>query len=365
MDFVLYQSSYLSSVVTYNDTQDWHGWKGHDDDIKQHGLPFCPGHEFSGIIVEKGALVGPHLNIGDRVAVPFILACGSCKECNIGKPTVCLHQEQPGFTCYGSFAEFVKVDRAKRNLRHIPKGVSFVEAAALGCRFTTAYRAVIQQGLDLDIMSKIDHIGSSSSRVSWSERKKIVAIFGCGGLGLSCIMIAKAFQNEGKIASIIAIDISSKALGKAKQLGADYTINVNQLEKKNTSVQEKVLQVTNGIGADLSIDAAGFQSTCEDALYCTRRGCRMVQVGLPIGSRRPNIDMGFVAAREIQIVGSHGFDANDLPILLNYVQNRRLDVKKLIEKEVSLEEGVSALMDMDQTSPLGMTMITNFSKSKL
>jgi len=87
----------------------------------------------------------------------------------------------------------------------------------------------------------------------------------------------------------------------------------------------------------------------------------MVQVGLPIGSTRPpQIDMGLVAAREIEIVGSHGFAAVDLPSLLNLVKAGRLDVKKLIEKEVTLEEGVQALMNMDNESPLGMTMITKF-----
>jgi alcohol dehydrogenase len=258
-----------------------------------------------------------------------------------------------------------------------------VEAAALGCRFTTAYRAVVQQGLGLEFAQHNSKNGncdgndnvndivclnnSSSTASSWSKREKVVAIFGCGGLGLSCLMIAKAFQKEGNITSIIAIDVSTKALDKAIELGADHVINARDLQKQkqtqqqqHQSVKEKLLELTNGLGAEVSIDAAGFKATCENALVCTRRGCRMIQVGLPIGSHRPEIDMGFVAAREIQIVGSHGFSANDLPSLLTLVQQGRLDVKKLIEKEVTLEEGVHALMNMDKTSPLGMTMITNF-----
>ncbi len=333
----------------------------------KHGLPFIPGHELSGIIIEKGVLVNDEkLKIGDKVAIPFILSCGSCMECNVGKPTVCLHQEQPGFTCYGSFAEYVRVDRAIRNVRHIPNGVVFVEAAALGCRFTTAYRAVIQQGLGLHINyhnGKMNYEPSLYSSL-WLKREKTIAIFGCGGLGLSCIMITKAFKTEGNIKNIIAIDVSANALDKALELGADHIVNVSQLpNQSNQSIIESIMKLTNGLGAEISIDAAGFQSTCENALFCTRRGCRMVQVGLPIGSHRPNIDMGLVAGREIEIVGSHGFAANDLPLLLHLVSNKRLDVSKLIEKEVSLEEGVQTLMNMDTTSPLGMTMITDFSKS--
>lgn len=339
--------------------------KGHDDDIKNFGLPFIPGHELSGIIIEKGSNVNDDkLKIGDRVAVPFILSCGSCAECNIHKPTVCLDQEQPGFTCYGSFAEYVKIDRAERNLRLIPPDVSFVEAAALGCRFTTAYRAVVQQGLGI-----IEGAGMDSSRCSsrentaissWLNRDKTVAVFGCGGLGLSCLMVAKAFQCEGRITTIIAVDISTKALEKAKELGADHTINVKDALYNNDQIREKVFQLTNGLGAEISIDAAGFKATCENALYCTRRACKMIQVGLPIGSKRPEINMGFVAGREIEIIGSHGFAANDLPSLLKLVQLKKLDVKKLIEREVTLKEGAEALMQMDNGSPLGMTMITKF-----
>ena len=332
-------------------------------------MPFIPGHELSGIIVEKGSnITDDTLNIGDKVAVPFILSCGSCAECHIQKPTVCLNQEQPGFTCYGSFAEYVKIDRAVRNMRHIPNGVSFVEAAALGCRFTTAYRAIVQQGLGLDNRNmNVEEITTNAS--SWSERDKTIAIFGCGGLGLSCLMISRAFQQEGKITTIIAIDVSTKALHKAIELGADHTINVKEFNYDDEKIRHKVLELTNGLGAEISVDAAGFKSTCENALYCTRRGCKMIQVGLPIGSKRPDINMGFVAGREIEIIGSHGFAANDLPSLLELVKLKKLDVKQLIEEEVTLEEGIEALMNMDNGSPLGMTMITKFinheSSSKL
>jgi len=374
---------------------DWHGWKGHDDDIKKHGFPFIPGHELSGIIFETPSSLSSTLQIGTKVAIPFILSCGSCIECNVtNTPTICLNQKQPGFTCFGSFAEYIKIDRAKRNLRIIPNGVSFVEAAALGCRFTTAYRAVVQQGLGLEMRQQqsLQHSNDNSNRIntscnsttnscdsiSWLKRKKSIAIFGCGGLGLSCIMIAKAFQKEGMIHSIIAIDISKNALQKANELGATHIIHTSNNNKSDINhqtsmnesvhVQEKIRQYTNGLGVEISIDAAGFKTTCENALYATRQGCKMIQVGLPIDTHskeRPNINMGFVAAKEIEIVGSHGFDANDLPNLLELIQQGRLDLKALIEKEVTLEEGAQVLMNMEQSSPLGMTMITKFDTSSV
>lgn len=313
---------------------DWHGWKGHDSDIEDHGLPFVPGHEVSGIVVE----VGPNVrkfSIGDRVAVPFILSCGCCRECDPAgrnRPTICERQEQPGFTMMGSFAEYLALPRADRNLSVVPERVSFVEAAALGCRFTTAYRAVVQQG----------NISA----------QKTVAVFGCGGLGLSCVMIAAASKKSDL--RIIAIDLNNEALHKAKCVGATDVVNA----KKAVEVRKSIMELTNGMGADLTIDAAGFKQTCEDAVWTTRRGGRMVQVGLPIGGQDPVIPMGLVAGREIEIFGSHGCEPKDMPDILNLVASGRLNPKVLVEREVGLAEGAKAIMDMDNGSPTGITMVT-------
>jgi alcohol dehydrogenase len=122
------------------------------------------------------------------------------------------------------------------------------------------------------------------------------------------------------------------------------------------------MEVTDG-GACLAIDAAGFKATCEDAVHCARRGGRIIQVGLPIGDQHPIVPMGMVAGKELEIMGSHGCAAEDMPEILSLVQNGKLDPKKLIEREVSLEEGAKALMAMDHGSPIGMVMITTFSNT--
>ena len=330
---------------------DWHGWKGHDDDIRQHGLPFIPGHEFSGVVIQVGAGVQQQqqqqeeetgiLCPGDRVVAPFILSCGACTYCQGDRSTICLHQQQPGFTYPGSFAEFVAIPRAHRNVKRIPDTVSLVQAAALGCRFTTAYRAVLQQG-----------------RLQAGEQ---VAIWGCGGVGLSCILCAVA-QKPGKI---IAVDVSAASLDKARALGATHTVLI-VAGNDTTKARDDVRKLTHDHqGCDLSIDAAGFASTCENAVYCTKRGGRMVQVGLPIGETAPLVPMGLVAAHEIEIYGSHGFAADDLPRLLDMVANGSINPSVLVEQEVSLEEGAKALMDMDKGSPLGITVITRFRNSHL
>jgi alcohol dehydrogenase len=310
---------------------DWHGWKGHDSDIIHHGLPFVPGHEVSGIITQVGNNVSS-FQIGDRVAVPFILSCGDCSYCQRNRPTVCTEQKQPGFTQYGGFAEYLALPRAERNLAHIPSNVSFQQAAALGCRFTTAYRAVLQQG-----------------RLSANDT---IAIFGCGGLGLSCIMLAVA---QGcKI--IIAVDVTENALKKAKQLGATHTLNTRNMD---APFLRQMMEEIVDDGVDVSIEASGFVSACESAIRCTRRGGRMVQVGL-VSSGKPNVPMDMIAAKEIEIIGSHGFAADDLPALLDMVCHNLINPAILIEREVTLDDGAKAIEAMDHSSPLGITMVTKF-----
>ncbi|KAL7473888.1 hypothetical protein ACHAXS_014382 [Conticribra weissflogii] len=366
---------------------DWHGWKGHDGDVRRffqtRSPPFVPGHEASGVIVRLGSDLAAtsssssssssSLRVGDRVAIPFILSCGTCREClpPRNRPTICERQQQPGFTRWGTFAEYCAVPRAERNLKKIPEGVSFVEAAALGCRFGTAFRAVLQQGRLLD-----GREGKGSGETCFRRNddgaaiSKTVAVFGCGGLGLSCVAIASAF---GAV-EIIAVDISPKALEKAKELGATRTVRSpllptipqwNDVNIAENAVYRQILQFTEGVGADLAIDAGGFEQTCLDAVWACRRGGIVVQVGLP--SQSIAMPMARIAGREITVVGSHGFSSVEdesgvsaLDAILELVACGKLEPAKLVEREVTLEEGVQALMDMDKGSPLGMVMITDF-----
>ena len=82
---------------------DWHAWAGHDDDVR---FPHVPGHELAGVVAEVGAGVG-RWKAGDRVTVPFVCGCGRCDWCRTGNAQVCPDQQQPGFTHWGSFAEYV------------------------------------------------------------------------------------------------------------------------------------------------------------------------------------------------------------------------------------------------------------------
>ena len=306
---------------------DWHGWMGHDPDIR---LPHVPGHELSGVVEAVGKDV-TKWRIGDRVTVPFVGGCGICPECNAGHHQVCDSQFQPGFTHWGSFAEYVGIYYADVNLVALPDTLAFDTAASLGCRFVTSFRAVVDQG-----------------RVSPGQW---VAVHGCGGVGLSAIMIASAAG-----ANVVAVDISEQALALARQLGAVATVNANQ----EAEVVESVVEITQG-GAHVSLDALGHPTTCFNSISNLRKRGKHVQVGLMLADHStPAIPMSKVIANELEILGSHGMQAHRYDAMLAMIQSDKLAPEKLIGRRITLEESVQALINMDKFEGVGVTVVTEF-----
>ena len=306
---------------------DWHGWMGHDTDIK---LPHVPGHEFAGTIEQIGKNV-KNFQVGDRVTVPFVCGCGSCGQCLSGNQQVCDHQSQPGFTHWGSFAEYVAVDYADINLVKLPDEINDITAAILGCRFITSYRAIVSQG-----------------KVSGGQ---YVAIHGCGGIGLSAIMIANALG-----AQVIAIDINDKTLELAKELGAVATIK----DAQNIDIVEQVKTISQG-GVHLSVDALGSPVTCYNSIANLRKRGKHIQVGLMTGNHKsPKVPMDKILANELEIIGSHGMQAYKYPEMLEMIKNGKLQPEKLIEKTISLQEATLALPNMNKFDHKGVLVIDTF-----
>ncbi len=305
---------------------DWHGWMGHDSDIH---LPHVPGHELAGIVEAVGKDV-VNWKRGDRVTVPFISGCGSCPECHAGHQQVCLAQEQPGFTYWGSFAEYVMVHKADLNLVALPESMDFATAASLGCRFATSFRAVVDQG--------------KVSAGQW------VAVHGCGGVGLSAVMIANAVG-----ANVIAIDIDDRKLALAKELGAVATIN-----GATGDVPEAVIDLTRG-GAHVSLDALGHPVTCFNSIQNLKPRGKHVQVGLMLGEHTtPQVPMAKVIGKELEILGSHGMQAHRYDAMLDMITSGKLDPSRLVGDRISLEDAPAALMNMDRFQSIGATVITSF-----
>lgn len=306
---------------------DWHGWMGHDPDIV---LPHVPGHELAGTIAEIGSEI-INFKVGDRVTVPFVGGCGSCPECNSGNHQICDNQFQPGFTAWGSFAEFVEIKYADVNLVRLPDEIDFVTAASLGCRFITSFRAVIDQG-----------------KVSAGEW---VAVHGCGGVGLSAINIA-----AGVGAKVIAVDIDDEKLKLAKKLGANIGINA----KSVNNVPEKIISET-GRGAHVSIDALGSQETCFNSVACLRKRGKHIQVGLTTGNHQhPKVPMDKVVAHELEILGSHGMQAFRYNAVFEMIKSGKVQPELMLGKIISLEEVPEQLANMNKFENLGVTVINKF-----
>jgi alcohol dehydrogenase len=306
---------------------DWHGWQGNDPDIE---LPHVPGHELAGIVEEVGKGVS-RWKPGDRVTVPFVGGCGRCPECESGNQQVCDHQFQPGFTHWGSFAEYVAIHYADVNLVRLPEEMKFTTAASLGCRFATSFRAIVDQG-----------------RVSAGQW---VAIHGCGGVGLSAIMIATAFG-----ANVVAVDIDDDKLALARKLGAVAGVNASDV----ADVAEAVRDLTEG-GAHVSLDAIGSADVCFTSIDGLRKRGRHIQVGLMVAENcRPKVPMDKVLANELEILGSHGMQAHRYDEMLEMIVAGKLSPEKLIRTKIKLEESIVALTSMNEFKTNGVTVITEF-----
>jgi len=307
---------------------DWHGWVGHDPDIE---LPHVPGHELAGVIEAVGKEV-KNWKIGDRVTVPFVGGCGQCPECDSGNHQVCDNQFQPGFTHWGSFAQYVGIHYADINLVRLPDSMDFVTAASLGCRFVTSYRGIVDQG--------------KVAAGQW------VAVHGCGGVGLSAIMIAKAYG-----AKVIAVDIDDNKLQFAKSIGADFTVN------GLTDNVPQVIHELSGRGAHISMDALGNPLTCANSIRSLKKRGKHIQVGLLVADQStPKLPMDIVVANELEIIGSHGIQAHRYPEMLDMIASGKLSPEKLIGKTINLEQSIDALINMDKFDGTGVTVIAMVNK---
>ena len=302
---------------------DWHGWKGHDADVK---VPHIPGHEFAGTVLETGRDVRKWKN-GDRITVPFSMGCGSCERCRAGDEQICDRYYQPGFTGWGSFAEYVALPYADVNLVRLPDSMTFTTAALLGCRFATAYRAVLGQG--------------GTRPGEW------LVVHGCGGVGLSATMIARALD-----ARVIGVDIAVEKLELARSCGAEIVIDA----RKVADVAGAVREVTGG-GAHVSIDALGSPATCRNSILSLRKRGRHIQVGLLLADQsNPSVPMSQVIARELEIRGSHGLQAREYVGMLDLITKRQLHPEKLLGKTITLSQVCDELAGMGSFPGVGVTL---------
>jgi D-arabinose 1-dehydrogenase-like Zn-dependent alcohol dehydrogenase len=288
---------------------DHHAWAGHDATIT---LPHVPGHELVGRIASVGAGV-QNFHPGQRVTVPFVCGCGRCRWCASGNAQVCPDQTQPGFTHFGSWADQVVIHQADANLVAVPEDLPAAALVGLGCRFATAFHG-------LRMRAKLE-VGET------------VAVFGCGGVGLSTIMIAHALG-----AKVVAIDVNEAALASARELGAAHTVNARDLSPEELSA-EVVAQFasTDPDGVSVTVDALGRADTIRAAIGALAPLGRHVQIGLL--PEEPVVDVPRVIALELSVLGSHGMAAADYPGARRPRRTRvRLRPQELVTNVIGLDE---------------------------
>lgn len=302
---------------------DWHAWIGHDTSVT---TPHVPGHELVGTIASVGAGVS-RWRPGQRVTTPFVCGCGVCEQCLAGSSQVCPQQTQPGFTHFGSWAQQVVIHAADHNLVEVPADLPAEGLVSLGCRFATAFRG-------LHARAKL-------------QPGELLAVIGCGGVGLSAVMVAKALR-----ARIVAVDVNDGALDLAREFGAEFVVNSTGMSPEQ--VAEAIAEAA-GEAPCVTVEALGRADTMNAALLALAPLGRHVQIGL--FEELPATALPRVIALELSVFGSHGMAARDYPELLELVVSGALRPDALVTRTLSLEEVPAALEEMTVRTPPGITLI--------
>jgi D-arabinose 1-dehydrogenase-like Zn-dependent alcohol dehydrogenase len=302
---------------------DHHVWKGGQPQGR------ILGHEFSGIVEEVGKNV-TNFKKGDRVIAPFTGSDGTCPHCLSGKSHLCDNRTSPGGNYDGGYAEYVAVPKGDRNVIHLPEEINFRDASALGCRFMTAYHGLVDRAQVLP--------------GEW------VAVYGCGGVGLSVVNIAKAMG-----ANVIGVDINDANLELAKQMGAVYTVN-----SREANPVEAIRELTKG-GADVSVDALGLPVVVVNSIRSLKKDGRHLQAGV-IGADGGNVSVPVteMLMKEIRFISTFGMPVHRFSSLLPLVSTGSLTPGKMINREVSLSEVNDIFIGMSNYAHTGTFVVTKF-----
>ena len=318
---------------------DWHIWNGdwvwNDISLPEGGVL---GHEIGGVVEAVGGRCRS-VKVGQRVTVPFHLSCGHCTYCRRGFQNRCEDGASSNlFAGAGGWAEYMRVPNADLNCIQLPDEVDELTAAALGCRYMTAWRAV-----------------HSQAAIQGGET---IVVVGCGGVGLAAVEIAACLGGD-----VLAVDIDESKLELARKAGARAVVNAKGLGAE--AVGQAVRALTQGgRGADISVDALGLEQTANSALYSLKKGGRHAHVGLTSQEERgmARIHLDRIVINELRIIGSVGNPQWSYEGLLGLVSQGRLRPKQLVSREVSLGQVDAVLHDMDTFKTSGYVVITDFTK---
>lgn len=286
-------------------------------------LPLTLGHEVAGVVEEVGSQV-MNVNAGDRVCLHYLVTCGDCYYCSTGNEQFCTSGAMIGKHRDGGYAEYISVPA--RNAFSLPGEIPFEQGAVLMCSSATSFHALRKAG------------------VKPGER---VAIFGVGGLGMSAVQLARTF---GAL-EVYAVDVDEKKLEVAKRFGAV------PVDARAGDPVEKLRRLTGGEGVDVALELIGLPLTMRQAVQSLAIFGRAVVVGITDRTLEiaPYTDL---LMKEAQVLGASDHLAQELPLLLEMVRRRLLDLSQVITAKIPLDaEAINQLLDRLERGEAGVRTV--------
>jgi propanol-preferring alcohol dehydrogenase len=286
-------------------------------------LPLTLGHEVAGVVEEVGSQVS-NVKAGDRVCLHYLVTCGDCYYCSTGNEQFCTSGAMIGKHRDGGYAEYISVPA--RNAFSLLDGLSFEEGAVLMCSSATSFHAL------------------RKAEVKPGER---VAIFGVGGLGMSAVQLARAF---GAL-DVYAVDVDEKKLEVAERFGA---VPVNA---KAGDPVEELRRLTGGKGVDVALELIGLPLTMQQAVRSLAIFGRAVLVGITDRTFEiaPYADL---LMKEAQVLGAADHLAQELPLLLEMVRRRLLDLSKVISATIPIDaKAINQVLDRLERGEAGVRTV--------
>lgn len=286
-------------------------------------LPLTLGHEVAGVVEEVGSQV-INVKVGDRVCLHYLVTCGDCYYCSTGNEQFCTSGAMIGKHRDGGYAEYISLP--SRNAFSLPDELSFEEGAVLMCSSATSLHALRKAG------------------VKPGER---VAIFGVGGLGMSAVQLARAF---GAL-DVYAVDVDEKKLEVAEYLGA---IPVNA---RAGDPVEELRRLTGEKGVDVALELVGLPLTMRQAVQSLAIFGRAVIAGITDQTFEiaPYSDL---LMKEAQVLGASDHLAEELPLLLEMVRRRLLDLSPVITATIPLDaEVINQVLDRLERAEAGVRTV--------
>jgi len=265
-------------------------------------LPQTLGHEVAGIIEAVGDGVDP-IRIGDEVCLHYLLTCGTCHYCRQGREQFCESGRMIGKHCDGGYAEYIAVPA--RNAVALPDGISIAQAAVLMCSTTTSFHALRKARL---------------------QAGESVAVFGAGGLGMSAIQLALTMGAS----KVFAVDISPHKLAEAEKFGAI------PIDAAGNDPATALLDATQAKGIDVALEVIGLAMTMQQAVQCLGVFGRAALAGI---SEAPfQVDSyPELLGKEAEIIGCSDHLLEEIPILLEFLSQGRIDLSHVITQTIGLD----------------------------